>query len=395
MQLHKFICFFLAIMMLATVATGCSDNNHTNQLELNLPVPEEVEYVEYEVTRGTFEKEVVAVGHFHPLSSEKVVLEESGAVLKEDITVKAGTYVEAGDVLAIFALPYDESDVKVKQLEYDRAMGEYQSRISQYNSQIEAKRAQITTLSGTDKQVAELELESMLIDKQMYDAQQSTKLATQLEALEEMKAKKDPYVLYAPISGIVNYVIKNGRTGTEVSNGTVVFTIYEISVENVLLRCDTMDYTSLIYGMETRVFCTQAGAEFDTTGRVVASPSALTEEDLNNNDFTYIKIDDIKILEQFRDYCIDNQKSPTSLAIAVRGISISMEDVLLVNTKAINFIQNGETERTTYDSCLGWVYVLDENGSTARRDILIGPTDGNTACILDGLEVGDVIVNVS
>ena len=394
MQNHKLISLLLAVLLLFGVFTGCTKEESGNYTLL-VPENEEVTYTEYEVTRGTFEKEIVSLGYMHFLSSAAIKLEESGAVLAEEITVGFGDLVEAGDVLAVFDLSYSESDLKLKRLEYDQAVSAYESQLTQYASQIEAKRAQIESLTGTDKAIAELELESLQLDLQLYDDKQSKQLENLRESLEEMESRTEPLVIRAPFSGLINSAPKRTSAGQEFSAGQVLFTMYEISPENVLLRCESMDYKSLIFGMQTRVFCT-AIEGFETTGHVVASPHDLTDEEVPaGNDYAFVRIDDPKALQVFADFCIENNKSPTSIAFGTRGYAIRIEDTLLLQTKLLTMSDpNFEETSNGFTSTKAWVYILNDNGTPIRHEVLVGPRGGNMACILSGLNEGDIVVNV-
>ena len=382
---NKCICLVLICCLVVVSLCGCAPKTEP-QISIVLPENDQRDYVEYEVTTGTFEKEIATAGMLYFLNSTEIVLEDVGGVLAEDIVVKRDQLVKEGDVLAVFKLPYNESDLKIKRLEYTQANSEYQSQISLYNSQIEAKRAQIASLSGVDAEIAKLELENIQIDRDQYDAKQKDKLSKLLETIETMESYAEPLVLRAPMSGLIHSVPKSTRAGTEFSAGQVIFKMYELSVENALIRCDKMEYQSFIYGMKTTIFSTSI--DFTSTGTVVASPHCLTEENVDN-DFVYIKIDDQKALENAVNYYIAENKKPTD-PLAVRGVAIRIENVTMLSSKAIHF--DTEKPANSYESAKGWVYVMNENGSVSRRDVLVGPSDGNITCILSGLSAGEKVI---
>jgi hypothetical protein len=62
----------------------------------------------------------------------------------------------------------------------------------------------------------------------------------------------------------------------------------------------------------------------------------------------------------------------------------------MLSSKAIHF--DTEKPANSYESAKGWVYVMNENGSVSRRDVLVGPSDGNITCILSGLSAGEKVI---
>ena len=389
MRNRKGICLLLAALLFAGTLYGCAGKQQDAPLyPADIPAGKEQSFQEYEVTCGTFEKEIATSGYLAFLNSTEILLEEDGAVLAEDITVKSGDTVSAGDVLATFSLPFDESEWKIRNLEYSQAQSEYQSACSQYESQIASKQASLAGLTGTDLQIAELELESLKLDMQQYKQKQTATLEKLQKQIDDMEADAQPFVIRAPISGVVYSVPRTGEAGTSFDKETVLFTMYETT--DALVKCSSMEYQNFLVGMEAYVYSTASAVNFNTVGRVVASPHAITDETLDN-DFVYLRIEDEAALEQLRNYCAQNKKSLTDVPLAVRGVAIRIENALLLNKSAVHYV--GKAPESVYESCTAWVYVRSTDGGVSRREIIVGPSDGNTVCVFDGLEAGERVIN--
>lgn len=378
-----------AAALLCLLLCGCSAQPNTSNAELSdqLPKHQETVYQEEIVSFGTFEKTISTAGNLYFSNSESVVMQEDGATLSKEIQVKMGSVVKAGDVLAEYTFKHDPTELKTAQLEYDQAQKNYDNQLKQHESKIDAKQAEIETLAGEEREIAKLELETLQIEKQDYQAKQQQTIDQLKEQVDELTKRSQALLVRAPIDGVIASVPDETTVGTEVPKGTVLFTLYD--TDKVLVRCAEMEYQKFLYGMPVTVYSTAANVGFESTGRVAASPYGIMEEDELGG--IYISIDDQNALESLLNYCRNNNKSFTDLTLAVRGISIRIENVALVTTSAIHF--NSETnDQQSVATRTGWVYLKGADGSISQRSILVGPNNNNQTCVFDGLDEGDCVV---
>ncbi len=381
-----------AAALLCLFLCGCSAKPSTDEIGIpdQMPQKQETVYQEETVSFGTFEKTIATAGNLYFLNSEAVTMEEDGAVLAEEIQVKRGATVKAGDILAKYTFDSDPTDLKTARLEYEQAQKSYENELSQHDSKLAAKQAEIETLSGEDRKIAELELETLQLEKQTYQANQQQKIDQLKEQVDELTKYSQPLLVRAPVDGVIASVPENTVVGTETPKGTPLFTLY--STDKVLVRCMDMEYQKFLYGMPVEIYATAAGVDFKSSGHVAASPHGIMEGSGEGGlqECIYVSIDDQAALNSLLTYCRDNQKSFTDLTLAVRGVSVRIQNTALVSTSAIHFDTNAEDSSVTTRT--GWVYLKGEDGSISRRNILAGPSNNSQTCVFDGLDEGDCVV---
>lgn len=231
----------VAVMLAASLAlTGCSLlplEEEALQPPLVQPAEEELDIVD--AAKGNIQTFLKGTANFVSASMDTLSFKESGGRLKS-INVTVGQEVKAGDLLAELETGDLELQIRLQQLNVERAR-------LQYNQ------ARASGAIATDLRLREIDLEreSML--------------------LESMESRLDQSQLYSPISGIVSFV-ESLNAGDFINAYQSIVTIADPSkMQLTYVAANTKDLLPVEAGMP--VSLKYKGKDYK--GKVLQSPSGL------------------------------------------------------------------------------------------------------------------------
>ena len=329
--------YVLALVVLLSL-TGCSllpVEEETLRPPLVQPVKESLNLVK--AARGDIETSLRGTANFISASSETLSFKHSGGRLKS-IRVKAGDKVEAGDLLAELETNDLDLQLRLQQLNVERARLIYQE-------------AQASGSSKTDLKLREIDLQRETIQ------------------LEDMKQKLSQAQLYAPISGVVTFA-EALNSGDMVNAFQTMVTIADPSdVQLTYVAADSKDLLPIEAGMP--VSLKYKGKDY--TGKILQSPSNAPPAG-----------DEAKMERQAVTIIIGMDNPPADVQIGHSAeLTIRLqkrENVILLPRSAIR-------------SYMGRSYVQVAEGDRRKEvDVELGLTTPTQVEIVKGLEEGQQVI---
>lgn len=379
------------------------------------------------VSRGDIENKVAAAGSLQPSNSVEVGAQVSGQL--EKLEVEVGDVVEAGQLLASI-----DASIQIQQVEASRA------NLQAQEAQLQGRQAALDLAELNvkrqrnmikDQATSQQELDTAintLISAQSSLAQLQAQIAQSRASLASAEAELGYSKIYAPMAGtVVSINVKEGQTLNAAQSAPLVMTIADLTTMTVETDVSEADVGKLKPHMPV-YFTTLGNGNRRWKGTL---RQILPTPEITNNVVLYTALFDV-----------DNHDATllSGMTAQVFFISSSARDVLTIPVAALNNIRpiertnsqrdnsqqkegsqtvaapsNQKQENSTeaenhsrYNSAnkpyqsgthkwpkrrMATVQVVDQQGNSTPRDIVIGITGRVLAEVLSGLEEGEQVVS--
>lgn len=345
------------ILLAAMLLTACGSEEIP---ELISPVMTGKAY--YTVQKGDIRSETVLDGYITP-ATETVYFETDGTAY--DVCYKPGDEVLAGDIIITLNQGVNE---QLAALEAE--LNQYETLSSYYVLQQEAEiadmRNALSSKSGADYGLYEIEIKEKQIEFDLFNAQRADEYESIKAEYAELQDKAEKSFIEAPCDGKIVYM------GVYTDNDSV--NKYDVAC---VIADETQKYVQFEYETEEYInaldeFCIQIGSEkyYDV------SYVAYTEEELEYNKlyggelYSRAVIDSLPEDTEPGTYC------------AIHQVTDTAEDVLYVPNESLNY---SNTEYLYY--CL----VLQEDGTEEKVTVKPGTVTAYYTEITEGLAEGQSV----
>lgn len=140
--------------------------------------------------------------------------------------VSKGEHVERGQIIANFEIPTSESELKKREVAVYEEQVRFNEGITKYNDQIEeAKKLVENTEDPIDKEIAQLRVDRLELQKKQYQNQEYRKISLLQTNLTNLKDEYAKTVLVAPFDGVIKQLARV-NPGDRVE-GVVIATMYD------------------------------------------------------------------------------------------------------------------------------------------------------------------------
>ena len=326
-----------------------------------------------EVKQGTISRNISGEGIVLYPDEEPISFAPYAGKVLSAIYVKNGDEVQPGDLIAEFEAVYSEADLEAMRSNLEIARKQFSIQrntlaglVSEAERNLSAAKAaeEEGTGSANDVRRAQLRLESARIDLNSLDASKDRTIQPIEDAITAFEENIADTKLVADRAGIIRDVAYLGA-GTLVTPDMVLCKIYSPDVFWLGTSVDTMG--SMRYNQEVTITVTKETKEYH--GRIVSSPNVLG----GVNGRVTILPEDIPA-EKAATFT-DRMKR-----ITVLSTRFSLENVMILPVSAVG---NEEGSRFVY---------LYEDGVMKKRYVTVGMQDTSNIQILDGLELGQMVV---
>ncbi len=340
-------------VLLTLILTGCEAQSSDTVAAPPPPVVDVAEVVVEPVTlRESFTGRVEA--------AETVALRPRVSGYIQQVAFEEGALVEAGDLLF-------QIDPRPYQARVDAARAE----LAQARSQLE--------LAGSEARRARALLESRAISREESDQRQAAQMGAQAQvdaakaALESAELNLEYTRVTAPVSGRTGRALVT-RGNLANANQTLLTTVVTVDPVHVYFDADEQAAFSRQQLLaETQLQDVRIGLGGDD-GHTYQGVLDFVDNRLNASTGT---LQYRAVLDNPHGLIKPGQFARVEMAVA------RLDEAVLVNRKAVLTDQNRR-----------YVYVVDEQSRTGRRQVTTGPQAGELLVIREGLEPGDrVIVN--
>lgn len=351
--LYKQLSFILALSVLIIVSSGCAllPDEEAEEVLPAITPPKLSERPQYEVTTETLVTRVRGTGKMMSLQEEQLFFVQDNLRIQE-IYVRTGDTVEAGQVIAELDVTELQNELRRKRLQFRQ-------------NELDMK----MTLRRANEMTSE-ELEQAKIDFELA--------RNDIVELEEKIAQSQ---LRAPFAGtIVSVSMNRGDTSKAYESVAVLADLTKLTVA---AKFNDNDLQQIALGMDAEVDINTAGVH---TGQVERLP--VEDNDNNSGGGGYYpfppyqnnqqeSIDDYLIVELPEIPEGVTRGTPLSVSIIVRV----KEDVVVIPPSALR----------SYGG-RNYVQVVDEDGNRREVDVEIGQRTSTLVEIIKGLEPGQKVV---
>jgi len=292
---------------------------------------------------------------------EKNVAYSGANVLFDDYIVDNKEYVEEGTPIIEVTSQIDEIQLVEEQLKLQRLQESYQEGIQNYQDALSALKEKSATLTDIELEKNQIAIQKKELDYQYYIFQKQNTISTQQKVIDDLIEKRDFQAITAPYSGVLRD-LTSFSVGDTIRSGQSIGTIRDESVRLILIEGNALYYgTSVTFSVGTKEVLTG-------TGTVVATSKALSQ---SSKAFSLIQVNSIS----------GDVSKATSSIIVVEGITASMDNVLIIPTKAL------VEENEKY-----YVNILTSDGCVHKRYVQIGLSNKEETWVTEGLSAGDEVV---
>jgi membrane fusion protein, macrolide-specific efflux system len=347
--------------------------------------------------RGDVEDLVTALGSLQPLTSVDIGAQVSGQLKK--IYVQVGDAVEQGQMLA-------EIDAAIAQAKVEADSAQLQN----FQAQLAEKQSNLALAKVQADRQSRL-LADMATSQDAYDSAQAAFRAAQAQVksvsaqinqsqstLKADQANLSYTKIVAPVAGTIsNIVAKQGQTLNANQTTPTIMTIADLKTMTVYTQVSEADVPKLTIGMDA-FFTTLGNPNKRYPGKlrqILPTPTVV------NNVVLYTALFDVANTE--------GQLMP-QMSAQVFFVRASAHDVVTVPVAALQLGRAGGQRGASRNGGTGGrrqetnapagestgrpatVTVVDEDGSTQSRDVVVGVSDRVTAAIVSGLSEGERVV---
>lgn len=277
----------------------------------------------------------------------------------ETICVERGQQVEAGEPIAVLQGLGSAADIELKRLEIDAFASGRREMLTWYEEQIRNAEA---LPAGTEREAAEraLRMEYAQLEYDKYALQADYTLSVMNRQLEELEAAAGEVVLTAPVAGTVRVLTTRYAEGDLLPANTELCRIYGSEG----LRMYGSSSGSFVYGREV-TFSMRSGKRTAVfTGRVVSSPE-VSGDSFSNTVLFEIDAEDAELFAS---------EAEATVSYAVLSDVFTVPKSCVKNRGGIACV----------DLLIG--------DTVCTRNVVRGPSAGQTVAILHGLQAGDQVI---
>jgi len=354
----------LAVLLCLCVPLTCAVAQSPSLISQDLIQTETVHYSKTAVVEETvFERSYqAAASEFYP-HTYTLSAEVSNASFVE-YRVARRQAVQAGDVLAVFALDIDEEALASTRLSLERTQREYESGKENRLEEIDGLLAQKSQADGSfERELLDLRINRAQVAYEQYCYQQECRIAGYEEQLKEMQEQNSRTQLIAPFDGIIADLTYK-RVGERIYANEVLVTMYR--EDGMLLRISN-DNLVFRYGMEVSVTSGTKNNQSIYEGRIVAADNLLPAS--RRLGYAFVELE-----------AAAGEEKPQLSHLSVTGVSQYLENVMVIPRRAA-VLEGGKY----YVECL-------INGVPQKRFINSGLTNASGVWVLQGLEPGDLVI---
>lgn len=362
------------LLLMASLLTGCGEQQNTSEVLLYRKETEEgteAEYTTVTVKRGTYKETVSGTGELYYTTENTVSVDDQNAYL-DKICVKNQEKVKKGDILAIYHIRTSKTALKKKKLLLDQAKTAYDAELKSKESEMTAKKKEVESLrEGAEKKIARIEWKRL---RSEYKALvRSGKDVRRQEKEYRTLLKKQKKAL-----------VKSSYTGTVVDVSTVAEwedtpitgeKLMQIRDEsNFLIQANT-EKGGLRYNMSVDVAlgANTKSIRHHLKGRVISTDNLNSEAESTDEDGNVTTLVKVSAKDR-RKYDFSKYN------IYVTGTTMKIKNVLLADAKAV--YQEANQEKTRL-----FVWVLD--GGKLHKRYIVSNYNHETCYLVDqGLEEG-------
>lgn len=355
---------FCALLAGLSLLFGCSapvqaPTQTAQATEAVSPITYRTRTVEYSTYVKTVQGSADAV---YPVE-QTLTCPVSNAVLKEYPAVR-NSRVKAGDVLAVFEVPTDPIRTTELTLQLKRARQAFETGKLERRVAIDEAQAAAELLTGTEKEIALLQVEKLRTsyDSYVYETQKS--ITTQETQLAELQATSGEITLTAPFDALVTSVAKF-TAGDSIAKGKAMITLRY--TDRFYLKIGS-NSNRLRYNMTLTFNATSGTQSTRFTGKVICVGSMLPEG--VSADYAMVQV------EEGITYDMLGKQAKASFS----GSEQVVENAIVISPTELYRDGNGY-----------YVYVL-ENGEKTKRLVQVGTATTQSCWILDGLKPGDQLI---
>lgn len=357
----KILVLVLALVQAMVVFGGCALFPSEEEPEIpSLKTPKPVEYTFCTVRKGTLKSTVSGTGKVSSIFYTEQSFKQGGGKVKE-LHVTLGQYVEKGQPLVEIENTEVEEKYLEAEIEYQKKKLENQTKAAQYRN---------GSISELEYHISELELKNA---KLRYD---------------DLKEAYEQTILCAEVAGKIVYINTKYTTGTatEIVGGDTIVAIDSEDPKFTFvlferLTANGVEYTPTQFRIGEKLNLTAA----DSNGNVLSSAEAFTGEIVGTD--AMIKDFQIELGQVVEKYYFCKMENPPEGikhgdVVKYDYTEFVVEDCLIIPTSAL-YEFNGET----------FVYKLDASTNLKKEvPVQIGYRTSSQAQVLDGLKVGEIII---
>lgn len=359
--MKKISCRILTILIIvvqaAVLLSGCSLFPTEEEPDVPaLKTPKPVEYSFYQVKKDTLISSAAGVGTVNSIYYTAHSFPVGGSKFKA-LYVELGQYVNEGDLL----MELDNTDIELEYLQaelaYERQKLLFEEQERQYRN---------GSISETAYRVAVLELENA---RKQYEAIKSAYEGTQI---------------YAKVSGKVVYINKIYTAATETVEVTPGETMIAIDSENpdyIYVEFDKTGAVSEFAPQQFRVGAKLTLTLLDETGKAVAGV-----EPFQGTVVSFDSLGTNNNSSKDKYYCkMENPPVDVVVGSSIRYdfVEYEIEDCIIIPVSALHEFNSNQ-----------FVYMLDSSTNLRKEiPVQIGYRTSSQAQVIDGLSVGDIIIN--
>lgn len=322
-----------------------------------------------EVERGDLEDLITATGVLQPRDYVDVGAQVSGQL--EVLHVQIGEDVKQGDLLAeidptLYLARVDATRAQLRNQKAQLMEREAQLTLAQIQYRRQQNLLKEEATSRETAQVAEASLRSAKAQIEAINAQIEQTEST----LRAEEANLEYADIYAPMDGtVVSIEARQGQTLNVNQQAPVLMRIADLTTMSVEAQVSEADISKLQPGMPVY---------FTTLG----NPQHRWESRLDRLEPTPVVENNVVLYNAVFDVPNARGRLMTQMTAQVFFVNAEARNALLVPVTALDRSDSGAR-----------VLVMDQNGQTEVREVVVGVTNRVQAEILDGLSVGEKVVS--
>lgn len=374
---------WLAMLLLcALMVTACGEQQKKSEIMIykaeNTKKKQE-HYKTTKVRKDTYEEKISTTGSLYFQDEKAVSIQDSRAYI-DKICVKNDQKVSKGDTLAIYHVKYSDTTMKKKKLEVEQARAEYDNNLKSKRNEVLEKQRSIKNLTNdSERKIAHIQLQRL--QREYKDIQKSAKtIEKQEQEYNELVQKRTRATLKSKYTGTVGEVVSIGELAGESVTGDTLMVIR--NEKDFLVQAE--DGTGMRYNMTVDVGLGSTSDDIvhHVKGKVISTDNLMDGANQeNDNPGTMTPEDTSQLIQIAKE---DREKYHfEKYNLFIRGVSMKIEDALLVDAKAV--YEEQDNDRTKL-----FVYVV-ENDKLHKRYIVSNYKQDTCYLVNQGLEEGQTL----
>ncbi len=297
-------------------------------------------------------------------------------------------YVEEGQGLYVIEANISEVDIAQAQLDLKNGQKEYSDRVEQYEEQIEEQQERLEDMKkGTEKELAEAALANLIKEYEQYVEDGAKHVEELSERAENFAAWQGQEVTVCAEQNCVIESFSSLKVGLELPENEFICNILDPNTFTIRVNDSS---GQLHYGQKVIYQSTKNGESISAEATVLFTEGSDSVWDGQ----TEIVLDDPAMYYEANNtgtIVFDRCQVSDALLLSttvLRQEIISVDDENGGNSgNAPGSNEDSEGTATVY-----YVWVLNDDGVTVRRDVAVAETYYENAWIIDGLSEDDLVV---